>query len=671
MSKPTNTPTWLMPLVVAWLLWLAIPSRHRPYLVVIAATMGVGRWYLGTWWGPALVLAGLWLMKLVVWSLLRWRAIRSTGSPGLLPWEFPLRFVVEWWRKGRVTRQWRRLCEREKWFERRNEKPLRLRVRATPAGDLTGLCAPGGVALRKADIEASALRLRDTIGCREVAVRDHPNPKKVGSLVISFFYTDPLGRTLTIQDLPMPPEPERLPDGRMLQRFVVYGVREDGKPAIHDTELSMLVVGMPGMGKSSLAWTELCHHIREDIWTWVFAGDLKGGMEMGALRRTKDRQFPNHKNSPVVSPSKKDGGGQPDGEVDNPKFLVRGYTRTVTETDDMLAGLVTVLEHRQRYMDDHGLRKHVPTAAAPKIIVILDEFLMLKAQCLAGATSDLGVLLTQGRAAGIVIIGLAQTGHASELGVIRNFFPIRRVFAMPTPTATQTAIGGTEADTGAFCSKLSEVRDRGICYAISEGARRAQRERVAFVSDKPYPGEPEDGDSDLTLIARGLLPRGIRTAKDEPKRWCTYQFWGYEDKVTGGRTFIYVGKVDDRKRLERRMQEHRRVDAEWWHLVDESTLVVLDHATKREMLDAEQKMIKELKPTHNVHGQRNNPGQRRARRTAAQVAEKERVDKAVRDRREAMRSERDTTEGGQSGTVSALPEDYLTYGDRDRTEVDA
>jgi hypothetical protein len=663
--------------IILWRTWTLIPARHRPYILLISAALAAGlmMWGRDGWWQAAYPLTGLWLLQFGTWTAFRVRSCGRTGTARPRWFRFPDRYVVEWWRKGRVIRQWRRLCDRENWLTQRRGKPIPLRVKATPAGDIVGVCDPGGVALRKEDIESEALRLRNTIGCKEVAVRDHP--RKVGLLVVTFFYTDPLERTLTIQDLPLPPPPVQQPDGTLLQKFVAYGIREDGKTATHDQELAVLVIGMPGMGKSSFGWTELANYIREKIPIEVWAADLKGGMEMSALRKTKERQFPDHKDTPVVPRKTK-----PNGQVDNPLFIVRAYTRTVTQTNEMLAELKETLEHRQRYLDDQGMRNHVPSVQHPRIILILDEFLMLHDQCMKGATSDLGVILTQGRAPGIRPIGLAQTGHASELGVIRTFFPIRRVFAMPSATATQTAIGATENESGAFCSKLSEVTDRGICYAISEGARRAQRERVAYVNDVPYKEGPFEGESDLTMIASGRLPWGMRTLQDEPKRWCTYQFWGFEDPITHGRPFRYVGKVDDRKRLEERMQEHRRDDKEWWHLVDESTMVVLDHPTKKAMLAAEQQMIRELKPTHNVQGQRNNPGQRRRRQSIRLKEERERALRAARENLESGGRQRSTVDAvppvPDDGEPVHVPADYLNYGDevpgdktQDREEVDA
>ena len=94
----------------------------------------------------------------------------------------------------------------------------------------------------------------------------------------------------------------------------------------------------------------------------------------------------------------------------------------------------------------------------------------------------LGLLLTQGRAPGIVVIGALQDPRREVLQ-LRNLFPLRVALRLDTPTEVDMVLGDGAHDQGALCDKIPRSLP-GVGYMRLEGVREPTRVRAGHVKDE-------------------------------------------------------------------------------------------------------------------------------------------------------------------------------------------
>ena len=139
----------------------------------------------------------------------------------------------------------------------------------------------------------------------------------------------------------------------------------------------------------------------------------------------------------------------------------------------LLEDLIATMKARMGRMRAAGQRLHKITRREPLIVLIFDEFLMLQngmtdAALKKRANGALIELLSQGRAAGIVVVGAAQMAQKQYLGMFRDLFTVRICLRASEPNQANLVLGEGALARGAAAHLIP--RDaRGSGYMLEEG----------------------------------------------------------------------------------------------------------------------------------------------------------------------------------------------------------
>lgn len=282
-------------------------------------------------------------------------------------------------------------------------------------------------------------------------------PSRPGYLWLTFRTKETLAATIT-------PAPHR-PAGDISLDAVRVGVTEDGTPwTLRLAGTHVLIGGATDSGKSSLIWAVL-HDIAPQITAGVFevwAIDPKGGMELIA------------------------------GE---PIFERYAYPDLVGDevTPDSLAAMVQLLDdaallvqRRAARMRRAGVRKHTPTIEEPAVILIIDELAYLTSYMPDPALRKramlaLGVILSQGRAVGVTVIGAIQDVRKDAIP-LRDLFPTRVAMRLTEAAHSDLVLGDGAYKAGAVCDRIPE-RLPGVGYVRIDGHPTPLRVRSAYLND--------------------------------------------------------------------------------------------------------------------------------------------------------------------------------------------
>jgi hypothetical protein len=437
-------------------------------------------------------------------------------------------------------------------------------VKPTLASDITATLTSGRMGVPVTAVQAKADLIREVVGCQEVVVA----PTASGCADITFNWSDPMGRTLHLPDLPV-----------AKAGTVAYGVRRDGTPATIEQDKSVLIGGMTGFGKSNIIWTMLADLIRQGVPIRLYVSDPKGGIELTALGRHVGQQMGN--------------------------VQVMKYATTAAATVEM----VDDVEKRMRFSQSKQQgRKHKPTKENPLCIVLLDELLPLHEMIRQKNKGALAKILYEGRASGYVVWANAQIGHADVLDTLRNYIPQRVCVKTKTPQTTDTFLGTGAETRGALCS-LIDPKDKGVGFADSESAIRPEKFRAPLVKD-----------TDIDRIAVGAIPEGMQVEAEKPRRCAVYRNFSYDlvaddGTVTARNQLEYVGKAfDPAARFEKHRAddwawcEEHQCEENWWLAhVDESKTVIEWFPDEVSALAAEKAAIKSEMPRWNKMHNKANP----------------------------------------------------------------
>jgi S-DNA-T family DNA segregation ATPase FtsK/SpoIIIE len=265
-----------------------------------------------------------------------------------------------------------------------------------------------------------------------------------GRLTIDLFYNDPLAAV--VRALPVPSTPDSW--------AVAVGVREDGHPwRLRLAGSHVLVAGVTGSGKGSVVWSLLrglgpaihCGVVQ------VWAIDPKGGMELAPGRAVFAR------------------------------FACGEFEGMADVLDDA----VTVMRARAQRLA--GItRIHQPTSEAPLIVVLVDELANLTAylpdrKLRERISQSISLLLTQGRAVGVVVVAALQDPR-KDVVTFRNLFPTKVALRLDEPSQVEMVLGDGARDQGARCDQIPESLP-GVGYVGIDGIREPVRVRASWVSD--------------------------------------------------------------------------------------------------------------------------------------------------------------------------------------------
>lgn len=247
---------------------------------------------------------------------------------------------------------------------------------------------------------------------------------------------------------------------------VPVGVTETGAPWLTRVlGRHLLVAGATGAGKGSVVWsilTGLAPLIRDGIvQAWVI--DPKGGMEFG-------------RGTALFARFAYD-------TTDQTLGLLRDAATILTDRADRLRGLT---------------RQHVPTIQEPLILVVIDELASLTAyqtdrKVAAEITQLLGLILSQGRAVGVSVIGCVQD-PAKDVVAMRQLFPTRIGLRLAEATQVGMVLGAGAREAGALCDQISDALP-GVGYVTEDGTPATSRVRAFHVTD-----------ADIDALAIGYRP---------------------------------------------------------------------------------------------------------------------------------------------------------------------
>jgi len=270
--------------------------------------------------------------------------------------------------------------------------------------------------------------------------------EQVGFVWIDFYRRDPLDRIVTPPLLDGPDGPadlENLPLGR----------REDGGPWLLPLRGShVLIAGATGSGKGSVLWSLI-----RSLGPAVSAGvaelwvcDPKGGMEMAAGA---------------------------------PLFARFGYD--LPSIADLLDDAVARMQCRADALRGVA-RLHVPTVDEPLIVVVVDEIAALTAYATdrdlkRRLSASLPLLLSQGRAPGVVVVAAVQDPRKETLP-FRDLFPVRVALRLVEAEQVDLVLGDGAHDRGARCEDIPPGL-QGTGYVAEDGGGEPVRVRASYPDD--------------------------------------------------------------------------------------------------------------------------------------------------------------------------------------------
>jgi S-DNA-T family DNA segregation ATPase FtsK/SpoIIIE len=286
-------------------------------------------------------------------------------------------------------------------------------------------------------------RLAQTFGALACRVTTIPN--KPHWLDLMFLTAEPLQHEVR----PFPPEPRVLTTGLPIAR------REDGNPwRLRLVGSHLLLVGATGAGKSGVIWA-IIHALQPAIddghvRLWVL--DPKGGMELAGARKWFDR------------------------------FT---YGSQPTAFANVLDEAVQVMQTRQEALRGVA-RLHKPSAEQPLYVIVVDEMAALTAwttnrDAQRRIQTALALLLSQGRAVGITVIGAVQDPRKETIPQ-RDLFPTRIALRLAEADQVRMVLGPGVRERGARCDQIPETLP-GVGYVVVDGDPDPIRVRFAHITE--------------------------------------------------------------------------------------------------------------------------------------------------------------------------------------------
>jgi predicted GIY-YIG superfamily endonuclease len=390
-----------------------------------------------------------------------------------------------------------------------------------------------------------------------------------GVVEMRFFYNDPVGTNMRLAELPVAPV-DRIAIGR----------HSDRSPATLRYDLSTLIYGGTGMGKSNALRVILADLIRKDIPVELHVIDPKNQ----EMRRFK-RQI---------------------GVGTNPNFKVVSYAVEPADITRVINDVAKQMKARQAVLGDTDTDTHKPTTAMPLVLVAVDEFLSLTDEVKKAVVGPLTKIAYTGRASGFAFIGLAQDPTKEALGQIRDLVPQKVAFKLNSASSAVPALG--------VPAPVNLLSGPGVALLMRDGDNVPSMIRV-----------PEVVADEADMIAAGRVPD---MPGDEVTNTITevYRYWGHlpadrypqfaDEDGNPLLQLLYVGQTNDFKR---RHKQH--VDEEeWTDWVDDALTTRQPWPSLSQALAEEERAIKAERPLFNeLHNKKNPFRQKNPRRTGSQT----------------------------------------------------
>lgn len=390
-------------------------------------------------WQWVVGIVGVVLLSGSVWSAAHRASFDRVITSWLRDWH------QKWWRYRRVWDRVMTRCGLVVEVDDQRHLPRIRAVETTPYWDRLTLELQIGQEL--ADFEAARGKLRTAFGGERLVVRELRPPKVIG---IELMRRDPF-RHETVPAVDMPRSTADIDF-----TAVPIGITEHLEPlTISVTGGHMAGAGATGAGKAGIVWNilrSLAPALADGTVRPVFidpkAVELRQGFDL--LRSDDD------------------------------------YASGQDETLDLLQRIVTEIEQVKETRATAGERDFTPSPDSALTVIFIDEFAPLLAywkRSVRDKIEDaLGVILTQGRALGYVVVGLIQE-PTKDIFTIRDLFQRRIGLRLPTEDHTDAALTDKAVERGAECSEIPESLP-GVCFSFHEKDARAVRGRLGHVRDE-------------------------------------------------------------------------------------------------------------------------------------------------------------------------------------------
>ncbi len=462
---PTAHPTRR---ILGELLALVLVLLRVPVFVAALAYA----WWARSWavvHGPALPIALLVILTvaLIVWrvkspsSFARWFSRPVLGS---------VRRVFVYWRHWQPAMVTTGLAVRP--WSKAETLPRLGKVRRTACGDIVlARMLPGQTVEDWASEGAALAQTFAATACRVTAIPGRPRWVR-----LAFTTRDALAGHVA----PMTTASGGTAGDVVDLEAVPVAVSEDGQTyAMPVLYAHTLVAGETGSGKGSVLWSLIGGMApaiasgRVQVW----AIDPKGGMEL----------------SPGAGLFARFAYGAP---VDHDGTASPGVWQG--DMVDLLEDAVHVMQSRAARL--RGVtRKLVPTTAEPLIVVVVDELASLTAYVTDPATrrrlhAALGLLLTQGRAVGVSVVGATQDARKETLS-LRDLFSRRIALRTAEPEMGDLILGPGARARGARTDEIPHTTP-GVAYVACDGVPDPVRVRFTYLTDR-----------DISALAWQYAPR--------------------------------------------------------------------------------------------------------------------------------------------------------------------
>jgi DNA segregation ATPase FtsK/SpoIIIE, S-DNA-T family len=141
---------------------------------------------------------------------------------------------------------------------------------------------------------------------------------------------------------------------------------------------------------------------------------------------------------------------------------------------------------RERQASLRGVtRLHQPSQAEPLIVILIDELAALayvnERDVKRRIENALGLLLSQGRAVGVSIVGAIQDPRKDVLPD-RDLFPVRVALRLTESEQVHLVLGPGARDRGARCDQIPHSLP-GVGFVQIDGVAEPVRVRFAHVTD--------------------------------------------------------------------------------------------------------------------------------------------------------------------------------------------
>lgn len=437
--------------------WTALSGAVRHWRVTVPAAGAGWLWFTGGW--PLLLTAVAACAALTAGTSLALPSVRPLLRGRLrAAWR-------GWWVYGR---RWARVLHANglTWGGHAERVPRLRRLRCTPDVDRLRVRMLEDQTVAEWEERAPALRgAFSALDVRASAVPDRPAEVELRVLT-----RDPLRTPRGLPPLPAAVNLSAVP----------VGVREDGDPltlplwrpgrgATH-----WLVAGETGAGKGSVLWSLLggVAPLIADGTVRVWGIDPKGGMELGVAAPLFSR---------LVWGEPREGGSWQEPMVETLEDAVRG----------MQLRAARLRRRAQEEPDAPDLRVLTPTPDDPLTVVVVDELAALVAYITDAplrkrASDALSLLLSQGRAPGVAVIGASQDVRKETVGM-RDLFPGRIGLRTAEAGQADLILGRGAHERGAATERIPRSSP-GVAYVAVEDEPEPVRARFGYADDAALRG---------------------------------------------------------------------------------------------------------------------------------------------------------------------------------------